>query len=181
MKKGWITTLFFGTVATLSFSLPTSALGTRIYSVPLEPSQEVPPTVSSGSGLCTVIVDDVSGFVQVSGSFSGLTSTATLAHIHGLAPPGMNAGILVTLTETGGTSGSVSGSGTLSPTNLAGLLAGNCYVNIHTTNNGGGEIRGQITAEVPSMPMTWVALLVGMAVIGGAFMVAGRSPAPVLA
>jgi hypothetical protein len=180
MKQRWIATLLLGAVATFTFSDPAAALGTKIYSVPMDGSQEVPVVATSGTGLCTVILDDVTGFVQVSGSFSGLTSGATLAHIHGLAPPGMNAGILVTLTETGGTSGTVSGSGTLSPANLAGLLAGDCYLNIHTSMHSGGEIRGQIVTEVPSMSWGWLGGLVAAILLGGAFVMT-RRPAVSLA
>jgi hypothetical protein len=37
-----------------------------------------------------------------------------------------------------------SGSGTLSAANMAGLLAGQTYLNVHTAANPGGEIRGQV-------------------------------------
>jgi hypothetical protein len=87
----------------------------------------------------------------------------------------MNAGIIVTLTETGGTSGSVSGGGTLTPAQITGMLNGQTYVNIHTSNNGGGELRGQIFAQgVPSMPWKYAAVLVVLAVAGGAFVLARR-------
>ncbi|NOT29763.1 MAG: CHRD domain-containing protein [Planctomycetes bacterium] len=139
-------------------------------------AQEVPPVVTAGTGFCTVTLDDVTGAVSVSGSFSGLTSTATAAHIHGPAPAGAIAGILVTLTETGGTSGNVSGSGTLSPANITNLLNGLTYINVHTTINGGGEIRGQITQEVPALPWQWMAVLAVVAMAGGAFVLTRRSP-----
>ncbi len=182
MKSGWfralLPSLFLGAVGVLAVASPAAALGTRIYTVPLSGSQEVPPVVTGGTGVCTVTLDDVTGAVSVSGSFSGLTSNATLAHIHGLAAAGVNAGILVTLTETGGTSGSVSGSGTLSATNLAGMLSGLTYINIHTTNNPGGELRGQITQEVPALPWQWMSVLALVALAGGAFVLTRRGPLP---
>jgi len=43
-----------------------------------------------------------------------------------------------------GTSGSISGTAVLTPTQVAYLLNGQTYVNVHSTTNQGGEIRGQI-------------------------------------
>jgi hypothetical protein len=49
----------------------------------------------------------------------------------------------------------------------AGLLAGETYLNIHTQQFGGGEIRG-ILAAVPE-PSTWAMMLLGFAGLGFAF------------
>ena len=174
MKSRPLAALFLGTVAALSFASPASALGTHTLHAILTGGQEVPPVATSGIGTCTIILDDVTGSVSVTGSFSGLGSTATAAHIHGLAAPGVNAGIIVALTETGGTSGSVSGGGVLTPAEITGMLGGLTYVNVHTTINGGGEIRGQITAAVPSMPWSYAAVLAVLALAGGAFVLSRR-------
>lgn len=180
MKSSRIAALLLGTVAALSFASPSFALDVHTYGVTLSGAEEVPPVVTGGVGVCTVTLDDVTGAVSVSGSFSGLTSSATLAHVHGPAAPGANAGILITLTETGGTSGSVSGGGTLSPANITNMLNGLMYLNIHTTTNGGGELRGQITTEVPALPWHWVGVFAVLAVAGGAYVLArGRTPAAV--
>ena len=80
------------------------------------------------------------------------------AHIH-VAPAGKNGPIVVPL-ENGlvpGTSNGVLAEGTFTAADLTGPLAGqsladlpvdveagNTYVNVHTTANPGGEIRGQI-------------------------------------
>lgn len=77
-------------------------------------------------------------------SYSGLSSTPTASHIHGPATPSESAGVIIPLATPVGTSGSYSGSVSLTPTNLAYLLAGQTYVNIHTISNALGEIRGQI-------------------------------------
>lgn len=124
-----------------------AAAGTHTYNFAMTGAQENPPVSPSGSGTCTVVLDDVTGVVTVSGTYTGMTSAVILAHIHGAAPVGMNAGILVTLTHTGGTSGTVSGSGTLSAAQVTNLLNGLHYVNIHSSMHTGGEIRGQIVCE----------------------------------
>ena len=124
---------------------------THIYHFALSGAQEVPPVSPSGSGTCTVVLDDVTGAVTVSGTYTGMTSNVLAAHIHGAAPPGMNAGILVSLTTTGGTSGTISGGGTLSGAQVANLLMGLHYVNVHSGMHTGGEIRGQIVCEPATM------------------------------
>ena len=169
-----LSVLFLGTVAAFSFASPTSADTHTLYAL-CSGAQEVPPNGSLGTGLCTITMDDVTGAVSVTGSFSGLGTSATLAHIHGLAAPGVNAGIIVTLTETGGTSGSVFGSGTLTPAEVTGMLGGLTYINIHSMAIGTGEIRGQITASVPSMSWPYAVVLAVLAVAGCAFVLSRRS------
>ena len=113
------------------------------------------------------------------GTFSGLTTPSTAAHIHGPAPAGMNATVLYTL---GGGAGSIiplgSTAGTISGTvNLIANPAGGAstvaqqisdlnnslwYVNIHDNTFPGGEIRGQIH-PVPE-PATWT--LGGLGLMG---------------
>ncbi len=122
----------------------------RIFQIPLSASQETPAPVVTGfspTGSATVVVDSSSGEVEITGSYSGMTSDVNNSHLHGLAPFGTPVGVIFGLSNTGGTSGTFSGSGTLSATNLAGLLDGLTYINIHTVNNGPGEIRGQVIPE----------------------------------
>ena len=177
MKLGRIAALLLGTAAALSFASPASALGTHTLYAVMNGANEVPFNSTGGSGTCTVTLDDVTGSVSVTGSFTGLTSNATAAHIHGLAGPGMNAGIIVGLVETGGTSGNVSGGGTLTPGEVTGMLNGMTYINVHTSSNPGGEIRGQVLAAVPAMPWTYGAALAVLALLGGAFVLT-RRPVP---
>lgn len=178
MKPGRLVALFLGIAAALSFAGPASALGTHTLFAVLTGANEVPPVVTGGIGTCTVTLDDVTGSVSVTGSFSGLTSNASAAHIHGLAGPGVNGGIIVGLTETGGTSGNVSGGGTLTPAEITGMLNGLTYINVHTTMNPGGEIRGQVLTSVPALPWSYAAALVVLALAGGAFVLTRRSVQP---
>lgn len=174
MKASRVAALVLGTIAVFSFGSHAAAFDTHVFPVTLSGAFEFPPVATGGSGSCTVTLDDVTGAVSVSGSFTGLTSNATLAHIHGLSAPGANSGIIITLSETGGTSGTVSGGGILTPAQITGMLNGLTYVNIHTSSNGGGELRGQIMVGVPSMPLGYAAVLVVLALAGGAFVLARR-------
>ena len=114
------------------------------FTIPLEGSQEVPPVVSGGSGTATITLDSATGSVTVSGSYTGLSGNQSVAHIHGAAAAGANAGVVLALTGTGGTSGTISGSGVLNAARTAEMLAGRHYVNVHSTAHPGGELRGQI-------------------------------------
>jgi hypothetical protein len=46
----------------------------------------------------------------------------------------------------------------------AGLAAGNAYLNIHTTNFPGGEIRGFLVAAVPE-PATYALAIAGLGIL----------------
>ena len=108
-------------------------------------AQEVPAVPTAGTGTCTVTLNDVTRQVTVTGTYQNLTGTANLAHIHGPAPIGMIAGVLVNLTQTGGMSGTLGGGGTLATNqHVLDMLNGLHYCNLHSSFAGGGEIRGQI-------------------------------------
>jgi hypothetical protein len=122
-----------------------SSANVTVYAVQLTGANEVPMNASTATGSVTVSLNPATGAVMVSGSYSGLTAAATKAHIHGPADPGMSADIIVTLTQSGGTSGTVSGGGTLNPSQITDMQNGKTYVNVHTSTYPDGEIRGQIT------------------------------------
>lgn len=120
------------------------------FNVLLDGLQEVPPNASPGTGSAIVFFDDVSGGYTVTGSFSGLIGNVTASHVHGFAGAGVNAGVLIPLSVTGTTSGTVTGGGTITNTgsNFANVLAGLTYLNIHSNAFPGGELRGQVTNPI---------------------------------
>ncbi len=110
------------------------------YAATLDGLQPVPPTGSPGTGTGTFVVDDVANTVSYVIEFSGLLGTEVAAHIHGMAPPGTNAGVVHGLPL-----GSPKvGVWNYAEAQEADILAGLTYVNIHSTLFGGGEIRGQV-------------------------------------
>jgi len=131
----------------------------HVYNFDLEGLQEVPPNASPGSGSATVTLDDVTGDVSVTGVFQDLVGSATASHIHGLAAPGVNTGVLIGLTVVGTTSGTISGGGTLSPANVQGMLDGLTYVNLHSSVFPGGELRGQVVPEPGALALLAVGAL----------------------
>ncbi|MGM4892742.1 CHRD domain-containing protein [Tardiphaga sp. 839_C3_N1_4] len=108
----------------------------------LDGASEVPATTTAGKGTADIDFDPATKKLTWKLTYSGLTGPATMAHFHGPAEAGKNAGVAVPITPA--TSGS-EGSATLTDAQAADLLAGKYYVNVHTEANKGGEIRGQVT------------------------------------
>jgi hypothetical protein len=141
----------------------------------LSPLNENPPHPgSSGTGTALVTWDTVTNMMTVNVVFSGLTTADTAAHIHCcVAPPG-NAGVATTVPfftsfPIGVTSGTYSHTfdmlnaasynpafvtahgGTAASAAaalLAGMQAGQAYLNIHTMMFPSGEIRGFLVIPI---------------------------------
>jgi len=113
------------------------------FKADMNASSEVPPNTTSGTGSATVTLDG--NKITWNVTFTGLSGPATAAHIHGPAPAGKNAGVLVWLSTKGKPATSpLTGSATLTAAQASDLMNGQCYVNVHTAKNPGGEIRGQL-------------------------------------
>jgi hypothetical protein len=153
-----------------------------IYAATLAGATEVPPVISPATGSATLTL--TGNLLQVTESFSGLIGgAASAAHIHCCTPPGTNAGVAIPfvgfpsatsgtysntfdltlagtyqaafLTASGGTAASAEAA------LIAGLNAGNAYVNIHNTTFPGGEIRGLLV----TVPETGSVMLLGLGLI----------------
>jgi hypothetical protein len=113
-----------------------------IYEARLAGTQEVPPVNTAGSGTAEIQINTNTNVLTWKVTYSGLSGTATGAHIHGPAGPGQNAGVLVPFTNVAAQP--ITGQATITPTQYGDLAAGLWYVNVHTAANPGGEIRGQL-------------------------------------
>lgn len=113
-----------------------------IYEARLAGTQEVPPVNSAGSGTAEIQVNTNTNVLTWKVTYTGLSGTATGAHIHGPASPGQNAGVVVPFTNV--TAQPITGQATITPAQYGDLAAGRWYVNVHTAANPGGEIRGQL-------------------------------------
>jgi hypothetical protein len=130
------------------------------FVVTLDGAQETPPvaTPATGSGTAVLSADETT--FTLSYSFSGLTSSQSNAHIHQGAI-GVPGGVVKNLPTPNAnvvgfvwTSSDASQPLTSALVDL--LLAEGLYINIHTTNFPGGEIRGQLLLEpVPVEGTTW--------------------------
>ena len=116
------------------------------FKVPLTGAQSVPAVDTTGSGTAELTYDPATRVVTWNITFSGLTGPATMAHFHGPAPAGKNAGVKVWISQKGNmdVTSPISGQATLSADDAQMFEAGNMYINVHTKANPGGEIRGQV-------------------------------------
>jgi len=114
------------------------------YNMNLNGASEVPANSSPATAAVRVTLDQATGAVVVDGTFTGLTTPVTAAHIHGPAAAGANAAIIVPLTITGTTSGTITGTGNMNSGQMNDMLTGMTYVNIHSSMYPSGEIRAQI-------------------------------------
>jgi hypothetical protein len=163
-----------------------------VFTAPL--SAETTDIVTPATGFTTVTYDSAAHTLRVQATFSGLLGPTTVAHIHApTAVPGAGTIGVATQVPTfpgfpaGVTAGTydatfdMTESASFNPafiTNFAGgdpaaaeatlvaaLLEGRAYLNIHTTEYPGGEIRGFLARSVPE-PGTGLAsalVLLGLA------------------
>lgn len=138
---------------TLSLAALTLGLGSPLLAfadtvnlqADLKASAEVPPKASDGHGQLTATYDTSSKDLHWHVVYADLTGPATMAHFHGPAPVGKNAGVVVPIAANDLPS-PIDGHATLTEAQEKDLLAGNWYFNVHTAKNPGGEIRGQVEA-----------------------------------
>lgn len=171
---------------TVALALPASA-ATITYTTALDPEA----AGATGTGTASVTFDDAKNMLQIVASFSGLSGTTTVAHIHCCTPsPGADtAGVAVTPGTLPGfpvgvTSGTYAGTvAMLDPASytaafltnfgggtaagalaalLAGMDAGTAYFNVHSTTFPGGEIRGFVSR----VPEPGTLLLLGAGLLG---------------
>jgi hypothetical protein len=183
---------FLAVVMAAAVAASTARAGLFSFDAVLSGPAESPTNASPGTGFAAVDFDSTAETMHVQITFSGLTGITTASHIHSAtAVPGAGtAGVATTVpTFVGFPIGVTSGTydqtydmtlaasynpafvtligGTIADAEaalLAGMIAGESYLNIHTTQFPGGEIRGFLT-PVPE-PSTLTLLAFGALSIG---------------
>jgi len=134
-------------VGALLFAVPSAhADPILVYQAFLNGASENPPNGTTGSGYGTVTLNDAMTSFDVDLTWTGLTGNAAAGHIHGPAPVGVNAPVIFPFAIVPGTSGHFTGTFAINATQLGWLQGGLLYMNLHTAQFPGGEIRGQLTA-----------------------------------
>jgi CHRD domain/PEP-CTERM motif len=182
--KGFALLLGAALIASNAFAAPI------MYVASLSGPNESPPNSSTATGFAIVTFDSMANTMRVEVSFSGITTGTTASHIHCCtAPPFTGTAGVATTTPTfpsfplGVTSGtydmtfdltlasswnsafiSAHGGTPLSAEAAlaAGLSSGEAYLNIHSNQFPGGEIRGFLVAA----PEPETLLLAGTALAG---------------
>jgi hypothetical protein len=160
------------------------------FSTVLSGLNETPtPVITPGTGTAFVTLDTTALTMHVIVSFSGLLANTTASHIHCCGPLGTSQGVATTVpTFAGFPLGVTSGffdqtldmtlassynpafvtahGGTIAQAQadlFAGIIAGEAYLNVHSSLFPGGEIRGQLTptTAVPE-PSSLIALMAGV-------------------
>jgi hypothetical protein len=123
------------------------------FTITLSGLNEVPANMSSASGSGIASFDPISGDITVNLNFAGLATPATASHIH-LGAVGVNGPVIVNFVTVtpAATSGNITGTFLFPNADLANLLAGDTYFNIHDAEFPGGEIRGQLVPNAPTVP-----------------------------
>ncbi|MBI5445698.1 MAG: CHRD domain-containing protein [Deltaproteobacteria bacterium] len=127
-------------------------IGPASLSATLSGANEVPPVTTSGTGSGSFTVNSDQDALAFSVTFTGLGSATTGSHIH-KGNPGENGPVIFPL-ASGSFASPITGLLTSANANpgtddqfledVDDILSGETYVNVHTVNNGDGEIRGQI-------------------------------------
>ena len=120
--------------------------GFELYFAGLDADETVPPIESTAAGRAAVTFDTATGALVVQVQVAGLDN-ATDAHVHdGYA--GANGAVLVGLTQDTAEPGHwFVTDGTLNAAGAEALAEGRLYVNVHSPDHPGGEIRGQILPD----------------------------------
>jgi hypothetical protein len=110
---------------------------TRLAPVPIDAAMKA---TIAGEGSATAVL--AGSKLTVSGTFTGLKSAATMAHIHQGSAAGVRGARILDLTVSKAMSGNLSGSFDLTPEQVDSLKKGKWYVQIHSEKAPDGNLWG---------------------------------------
>lgn len=126
-------------------TMATTAQPTIMLVAQLAGSNEVPPNTSPASGMVKASLNTQTNLLSWTVTYAGLTGPASAGHFHGPAASGTNAGVVLPL--SGDLQSPIKGMATLNAAQTNDLMAGKWYMNLHTSANPNGEIRGQVSVK----------------------------------
>ena len=113
------------------------------FTTQLRGANEVPPAATTATGQVDAVLNKDTNLLQWKMTYDGLSGPATAGHFHGPAMVGAYAGVASPFNNP--VTSPMAGQATLTAAQVADLMAGKWYANIHTAKFPGGEIRGQMT------------------------------------
>lgn len=150
MRKIFLAFASVALLLALMASVPALAATHTFSRILMTGNQETPtPVETFGNGIFGAIYDDTTNVLTFTVDWDNLTGPVTAAHFHGPAAEGVGADVRVAITGLPSTSsGTFASTVTLvdSPDETE-LLGGMWYINLHTTENEVGEIRGQLIED----------------------------------
>jgi CHRD domain-containing protein len=184
---------FAHALALLVFFATSAAATPILFVASLSGPGESPPNGSPGTGAAAVTIDPAVHTLHVQVSFADLLGATTASHIHCCVEPPLAAPVATTVPTfpdfpLGVMSGTydhtfdtllassynpsfvASSGGTVASAEAAlftAMIAGETYLNIHTTVDPGGEIRGFLVAAAPE-PGTLALIVLALAFAAGA-------------
>ena len=115
----------------------------EVYRARLSPMPTTPQTVNTILGEGEVILTLNGNSLTVDGTFTGMSSAATGAHIHN-GPPAQPGPVIHTLEVSQATNGSINGTISLTEEQGEALINHEFYIQIHSECNPPGELRGWV-------------------------------------
>jgi hypothetical protein len=142
--------LFLVAIATfLAASVEPASASKKNFMAVLNSGQEVPVSLlSTAIGNAFMTFDSGTGELCYALTYVDLSSAETASHFHGPGAPGVDAPIVVAISGEPGAPSALGspkqGCVTLDAAGAKALKQGLLYINVHSMNETGGEIRGQV-------------------------------------
>ena len=115
----------------------------EVYRARLSPMPTTPQTVNDITGEGEVILTLSGNTLTVEGGFTGMSSAATGAHLHN-GPPAQPGPVIHALEIDQAPAGDIGGVLELTDEQVEALRNNALYLQVHSTNNPPGELRGWI-------------------------------------
>ena len=124
------------------------------FEASLSGAQETPPNAATGGGTAVVALNTQRNQINYWITYRGLSDSATGGHFH-TGPVGIGGSVVKSIitgkapksNTLNGTWTTTDGTQPLTPALVDSLIAGDVYVNFHTSSKPGGEIRGQLVLK----------------------------------
>ncbi len=135
--------------------------GMRYLAGNLSGTQEVPANASPAKGTVIVTYNTETNLFQLAGDYQHLTDSVTSASLWYAGPGIVGDSVILPLTTTGDSTGTITASATLNQIFEDNLLMGGLYVNVYSKAFPGGEIRAQLIATTAGETQVFAVNLTG--------------------